>query len=64
MSETINDTIRDIGFFKALLTEIKLSFKNRKPNSIKGCGCYLPAKQFSILNEVNKCPLNQWENFE
>ena len=22
------------------------------------------AKWFSVLNEVNKCPLNQWENFE
>ena len=44
--------------------EIKLSFKNRKPKSIKGCGCWLFAKWFSVLNEVNKCPLNQWENFE
>ena len=30
----------------------------------KGCGCWLFAKWFSVLNEVNKCPLNQWENFE
>ena len=44
--------------------EIKLNFKNRTPKSIKGCGCYLHAKQFSILNEVNKCPLNLWDNFD
>ena len=62
--QACSDCLLKEGNWCSSKKEIKLNFKNRKPKSIKGCGCYLPAKQFSILNEENKCPLNLWENFD
>ena len=62
--EACSDCLLREGNWCSSKKEIKLNFKNRTPKSIKGCGCFLPAKQFSILNEDNKCPLNLWDNFD
>lgn len=40
--------------------EIVVLDKDRKTTTVKGCGCYLPAKSLSELNEKNNCPLGRW----
>ncbi|MDY3443460.1 hypothetical protein PG616_01180 [Riemerella anatipestifer] len=38
--------------------------KNKEHNGIKGCGCYIHAKQHSRAEPQNKlCPLNKWLPF-
>lgn len=43
---------------------IRLYQKNKNTKVIKGCGCFLPAKWFSEINEVNDCPRKLWKKFE
>ena len=37
---------------------------NKVYKTINGCGCFLPAKLFSEINEVNDCPRKMWKSFE
>ena len=75
MSEIINSTIRDIGFFKALLTEIKLSFKGSELQNeiiflskVLSVGIYLDKKITTLELDKAKDIVRdemgeEWENY-